>query len=116
MASDAIETIDRILEMGPVLEEVKKPKKGGRGIGIVEAPRGTLYHEYTISEAGIVESAECIIPTAQNLRSIEDDLRAFVPLILDRPKAGIAKAVETLVRAYDPCISCSTHIMDVSFE
>jgi len=109
MASEAITAIDRILEMGPVLEEVKKPRKGGRGIGIVEAPRGTLYHEYTISEAGIVESAECIIPTAQNLRSIEDDLRAFVPLILDRPKAGIARAVETLVRAYDPCISCSTH-------
>lgn len=116
LATDAITTIDRILEYGPVLEEVKKPRRGGRGIGIVEAPRGTLYHEYAISDAGIVENAECVIPTAQNLRSIEDDLRAFVPLMLDRPKAEIARSIETLVRAYDPCISCSTHIMDVSFD
>jgi len=116
LASEAIGTIDRIIDMGLAKEEVKKPRKGGRGIGIVEAPRGTLYHEYTINRKGIVESAECVIPTAQNLRSIEDDLRAFVPTILDRPKAEIARSVETLVRAYDPCISCSTHIMDVTFE
>ena len=46
---------------------------------------------------------------------MEDDLRAFVPLILDKSKVEITMAIEALVRAYDPCISCSTHIMNVKF-
>ncbi len=115
-AQDAVEEIDRLLEFGPKLEEVKKPAGGGRGIGMVEAPRGTLYHEYEIDDNGIVRGAECVIPTSQNLRSIEEDLRAFVPTVLSRPREEIARSVESLVRAYDPCISCSTHIMDVSFD
>ncbi|MCL4874905.1 Ni/Fe hydrogenase subunit alpha [bacterium] len=112
---EAIGFIDELLELGPKPEPLARPRGHGRGVGIVEAPRGTLYHEYEINRDGIIESSVCIIPTAQNLRSIEDDLRAFVPTVLDRPKAEIAKGVETLVRAYDPCISCSAHIMDVSF-
>jgi len=111
----AISVIDKLLLMGPRPEPVKKPKAWGRGFGVVEAPRGTLYHEYKINKNGLIEKAVCIIPTAQNLRSIEDDLRSFVPELLGRPKAEIARAVEALVRAYDPCISCSTHIMDVKF-
>jgi coenzyme F420-reducing hydrogenase alpha subunit len=62
-----------------------------------------------------VTDANCIIPTAQNLRMIEEDLKDFVPTILDKPKDEIVKNIETLVRAYDPCISCSTHIMNVKF-
>ena len=101
--------------MGLKEENPVKPKTYGRGVGIVEAPRGTLFHEYTINKNGLVEKANCIIPTAQNLRSIEDDLREFVPLILDKSKVEITAAIEALVRAYDPCISCSTHIMNVKF-
>lgn len=112
---ESISLIDKLLMTGPMHEELAKPRGWGKGIGIVEAPRGTLYHEYEINKDGIITRAECMIPTAQNLRSIEDDLRAFVPTILDRPKKEITRSVETLVRAYDPCISCSTHIMDVSF-
>lgn len=113
---DAIRIIDELLDRGIRQEPLAKPKGYGRGIGIVEAPRGTLYHEYVINKAGYVESAQCIIPTAQNLRSIEDDMRALVPSILDRPRAEIRGAIESLVRAYDPCISCSTHMIDVRFE
>lgn len=112
---DAIKTIDKLLSIGLKKEELKKPKKSGTGIGVVEAPRGTLYHEYTIDKNGIVTNANCIIPTAQNLRMIEEDLRGFVPTILHKSKDEIVRNVETLVRAYDPCISCSTHIMDVKF-
>lgn len=112
---DAIKTIDKLLSNGLKKEELKKPKKFGTGIGIVEAPRGTLYHEYTIDKNGIVTDANCIIPTAQNLRIIEDDLRNFVPTIINKPKDEIQRNIETFVRAYDPCISCSTHIMDVRF-
>jgi coenzyme F420-reducing hydrogenase alpha subunit len=52
--------------------------KGGVGVGAVEAPRGTLYHEYEIDEKGIITGANCIIPTAQNLNNIQLDLQAFV--------------------------------------
>ena len=113
---DAISLIDELLDRGIRQEPLAKPKKYGRGIGIVEAPRGTLYHEYVIDKKGLVESAVCIIPTAQNLRSIEDDMRSLVPAMLDRPRPEIRGAIESLVRAYDPCISCSTHMMDVRFE
>ena len=90
-------------------------KRGGTGVGIVEAPRGILFHEYTIDKNGIVTDANCIIPTAQNLRIIEEDLRNFVPTIINKSKDEIVRNIETLVRAYDPCISCSTHMMDVKF-
>jgi coenzyme F420-reducing hydrogenase alpha subunit len=116
---DAIKLIDKLLSGGLKQEELKKPKRAhsghSTGVGVVEAPRGTLYHEYTIDKNGIVTDANCIIPTAQNLRMIEEDLRGFVPTILDKPKDEIVRNIETLVRAYDPCISCSTHIMDVRF-
>lgn len=114
-AEDAIKIIDKLISGSLKKEELKKPKKYGRGAAVVEAPRGSLYHEYTINKNGIVENANCIIPTAQNLAIIEDDLRNFVPAILNRPKEEITRGIESLVRAYDPCISCSTHIMDVKF-
>lgn len=114
-AEDAIKIIDKLMSGSLKKEELKKPKKYGRGAAVVEAPRGSLYHEYTINKNGIVENANCIIPTAQNLAIIEDDLRNFVPAILNRPKEEITRGIESLVRAYDPCISCSTHIMDVKF-
>ncbi|MEK7829385.1 MAG: nickel-dependent hydrogenase large subunit, partial [Deltaproteobacteria bacterium] len=120
-AEDAIKIIDKLLSGSLKKEELTPPsplfkkRGGGRGAAVVEAPRGSLYHEYTINKNGIVENANCIIPTGQNLAIIEDDLRNFVPTILNRPKEEITRGIESLVRAYDPCISCSTHIMDVKF-
>ena len=89
--------------------------KEGLGVGVVEAPRGTLYHEYGVDKNGIVRSVNCIIPTAQNLANIERDIEAFVPMILDQPKEEIERSLEMLARAYDPCISCSTHFLEVKF-
>ncbi|MBE2225656.1 MAG: Ni/Fe hydrogenase subunit alpha, partial [Anaerolineae bacterium] len=51
----------------------------------------------------------------QNLANIEADMRALVPTVLDKPQAEIAHSLEMLVRAYDPCISCSTHLLKVDF-
>ncbi len=115
LAEYAIELIDRLLSMGLEKEPLARPTRYGKGTGIVEAPRGILYHSYTINSDGTIEAANCIIPTAQNLRSIEDDLRGLVPELLPCSREEIVKGVEGLVRAYDPCISCSTHIMDVEF-
>ena len=84
-------------------------RPGGEGIGIVEVPRGTLVHHYEIGADGRIARANCLIPTGQNLASIEADMRVFVPKLLDRPKDEITHALEMLVRAYDPCISCAVH-------
>jgi coenzyme F420-reducing hydrogenase alpha subunit len=60
-------------------------------------------------------AANCIIPTGQNLANIDDDMKKLVPEIVDEPKEKIIHKLEMLVRAYDPCISCSVHIVDVEF-
>lgn len=85
------------------------------GVGAVEVPRGILFHEYRLNDDGLIVWANCIIPTAQNLANIEDDMRALVPTILDKPKEEITLLLEMLVRAYDPCISCSVHMLKVDF-
>jgi len=112
---DAIRLTDVLLERGVVWEEPAKPARlSGEGVGSCEVPRGTLFHNYTIQD-GLVVGANCIIPTAQNLNNIEADMRALVPTLLNRPKEEITLSLEMLVRAYDPCISCSAHLLDVRF-
>jgi coenzyme F420-reducing hydrogenase alpha subunit len=86
----------------------------GEGVGACDVPRGTLFHNYVIEEGKIV-GANCIIPTGQNLANIEADMRGLVPTILDQPQDKVAQALELLVRAYDPCISCAAHMLDVKF-
>jgi coenzyme F420-reducing hydrogenase alpha subunit len=84
----------------------------GEGVGAVEAPRGTLYHHYVIQD-GLVAQANCIIPTAQNLANLEADMQSLVPACLGNKPADIQQTLEMLVRAYDPCISCSVHRLEV---
>jgi coenzyme F420-reducing hydrogenase alpha subunit len=91
------------------------PVKAGNGVGAVEAPRGTLFHNYEIDEKGIITNANCIIPTSQNLNNIERDMEKLVWEILDKSDEEITRSLEMLVRAYDPCISCSTHLVNVKF-
>lgn len=91
------------------------PVRAGRGIGAVEVPRGLLFHDYEVDAQGIIKTANCVIPTGQNLQNIEDDMHTLVPEILDKSEAEITLALEMLVRAYDPCISCSTHCLKVQF-
>jgi coenzyme F420-reducing hydrogenase alpha subunit len=104
-------------ERPPIAGWVTKlpPIKKSWGVGVVEAPRGLLIHEYKFNDDGLIDSANCIIPTAQNLANIEADMRKLVPEILDRPKDDVTLLLEMLVRAYDPCISCSTHMLKVDF-
>ena len=76
---------------------------------------GILYHEYSYDRKGCIEKANCIIPTGQNLANIDADMVALVPQMIERGQDGVTLALEMLVRAYDPCISCSVHLLDVSF-
>ena len=96
-------------------EKVELPPKAGRGVGATEAPRGTLYHEHKLDGNGKITYSNLIIPTAQNLANIENDLKSLVPKILNKQKNDIVLDIEMLVRAYDPCISCATHLMKVEF-
>lgn len=115
IADDAIAAAEALLNMKLELENRTFPLKAATGIGAVEVPRGILYHEYTYNDKGYMEKANCIIPTGQNLNNIEEDFNALLPTVLDKSQADITLLLEMLVRAYDPCISCSTHILDVEF-
>ncbi|MCW4054728.1 MAG: nickel-dependent hydrogenase large subunit, partial [Candidatus Bathyarchaeota archaeon] len=95
------------------LPEIKV--KAGQGVGAVEVPRGVLFHDYTYNNSGICTKANCIIPTNQNHGNIQLDLKALVPKIMDKTPKEIELTLEMLVRAYDPCISCSTHAVKVHF-
>lgn len=85
-----------------------KPRPG-RGVGVVEAPRGLLIHDYTYDERGRCVQANCIIPTAQNYANLDRDMEALLPQIADQPREKVQLMLEMLVRSYDPCISCSVH-------
>ncbi len=117
---DSIKLIDEIEEAGLESQyEYKLPSdkvKAGRGVGAVEVPRGILFHDYTYNNKGICTQANCIIPTNQNHANIELDMQALLPKILDKTEKEIELALEMLVRAYDPCISCSTHYVKVHFK
>lgn len=116
-ALDAVAIIDRLLDAGLKDEAPnQEPTRFGTGVGATEVPRGILYHEYAYDRQGRIAKANCIIPTGQNLANIDDDMRKLVPEVVDRSKEEITLLLEMLVRAYDPCISCSVHMLDVTFK
>lgn len=94
----------------------KLKKKSYFGFALTEAPRGILHHSYKIDKKGIVKGSDIITPTAKNLEGIENDVKSFLPHLLKEPKSKIISGLEKLIRSYDPCISCSTHFLEVSFE
>lgn len=121
---DSIHIIDRLLEKGTDkseavivgLNENEVIKvKAGRGVGAVEVPRGLLYHCYEVDERGTILSADCVIPTGQNLANIELDMRQLASMVCDKTQEEATLLFEMMVRAYDPCISCSTHVLEVDF-
>ncbi|MEM3589808.1 MAG: nickel-dependent hydrogenase large subunit, partial [Candidatus Bathyarchaeia archaeon] len=110
---DSVSIIENLrIEKGPVTEESFEVKAGD-GFAIVEAPRGILYHSYSFDSKGMIKKADVVTPTAHNSRNIERDLEALAPELREiSPEEAILKC-EMLVRAYDPCISCSVHLVEV---
>ena len=88
----------------------------GIGFGASEAPRGTLYHRYRLDDEGLITDAKIVPPTAQNLPTIEADLRKFVTANIDMEREQLTWKVEQVVRNYDPCISCATHFVRIEWE
>jgi len=97
----------------PAVEYQIRP---GTGYGCTEAPRGICYHRYEVDQDGLVRDAKIVPPTSQNQKTIEDDLRGFVPQYLDLDEERLVWQCEQAVRNYDPCISCATHFLRLEIE
>ncbi len=116
-AEDSLIIIDELLRRGLREEPLAPPTRHGRGVGAVEVPRGLLIHDYTYDEQHRITASNLIIPTTMNMANIEFDMRDLVPKLLqaDKSQDEITLALEMLTRAYDPCISCSVHMLTVRF-
>ncbi len=107
----AIDIIDGLLDEGikdELMVEVKP--RAGEGVAVVEAPRGLLYHHYKLDDEGKVIFANLVTPTAQNAANMDKYLRIAVRNLKDLRDDELKFKLEMLVRAYDPCISCSVHL------
>jgi sulfhydrogenase subunit alpha len=100
----------------PAAPRVDVTPRAGVGQAVTEAPRGILYHRYSIDPQGLVLTAKIVPPTSQNQKRIEDDLWRFVPQLLDKPIEEITLRCEQAIRNYDPCISCATHFLKLKIE
>lgn len=109
IVADAQKLIDELLDAGIRRENPGIKPKAGIGVACIEAPRGTLFHRYEFDEKGICIAANMIIPTNQNHGNIQKDIETFVPRIMKLNESTIKFLLEMLIRAYDPCLSCSTH-------
>ncbi len=109
----------RILENYTVPESpyVEVTPRAGVGYGCTEAPRGILWHRYELDAQGRVVQATIVPPTSQNQARIEEDLRRSLEAMgLDQPDDAIRLRGETVIRNYDPCISCATHFLKVDIK
>ncbi len=88
-----------------------EPGEPGKGVGIVEAARGTLIHDYTLDEEGLVEEVNLIVATLHNAAAINMSVRDAAKKYVDGGdvKEGMLNSVERAFRAYDPCLACATH-------
>jgi coenzyme F420-reducing hydrogenase alpha subunit len=100
----------------PVQSRIPYTPGPGEGCHATEAPRGLIYHRYRIGDDGLIAEAKIVPPTSQNQGQIETDLRAYVPRVASFDDAVATQKCEHLVRNYDPCISCSTHFLDVRID
>lgn len=110
-AIELLETIDFHDEKPLTL-----PKKAGIGVGVIEAPRGTLFHKIEVDAENIVVDADIIMPTGQNQITIEYDLKAFLNDNIDMGRDRLKLECERIIRAYDPCMSCASHFLTVNWK
>ncbi len=107
----ACEKANEIMNNPALAGETRVPAKfqGGRGVAHIEAPRGTLIHDYEIDEKGIVRAANMIIATQQNVAAINQSLKEGANNMLQDGDDAMLNGLEFIVRCYDPCLACSTH-------
>jgi F420-non-reducing hydrogenase large subunit len=92
-----------------------KPEvRAATGVGVLEAPRGTLIHEYTTNDEGFITKANMIVSTGHNQGAMDLGVREAAKLLIKdgEPQEGLLNRLEMVIRAYDPCFSCATHTID----
>lgn len=110
----SIERIEELLNDKEILSTHVRASAGPnnfRGIGVAEAPRGTLIHDYEIDESGLIQRANLVIATAHNNLAMNHGVLQVAKHFIKGPAVpeGMLNRVEAVIRAYDPCLSCSTH-------
>ena len=109
------EKIEQLLDdpdlLGHDLKETGEMRQ--RGIGVIEAPRGTLIHDYEIDEDGLVSRANLIVSTTHNNRAMNESVRTVAADLFNGQEIteGMLNNIEVAIRAYDPCLSCATHAL-----
>jgi NAD-reducing hydrogenase large subunit len=113
-ALHAIERVRQILEDPDIMSDhvVNDPKIfAGKGVGCIEAPRGTLFHDYTTDPDGMLTRVNLIVATGHNNWAMSKSVEMVARQFVDGKKLseGMLNRVEAAIRAHDPCLSCSTH-------
>jgi coenzyme F420-reducing hydrogenase alpha subunit len=122
--AEALDLIDGYVEPdhpfvevpGTTGSQVGAPTRASVGAGATEAPRGLLWHRYALGADGLVQEARIVPPTSQNQARIERDLAGLAPALLALPHDAATRRCEQLIRAYDPCISCATHFLELTID
>lgn len=112
LLKDLIKTVKPEVSLAQKLKLIAGGNPKGKvtsGYSVMEAPRGILYDMLRIDENGLVLKADIITPTVQFLNNIEADMNVFLPNLKSLSKEARETKIKTLIRAYDPCISCATH-------
>ncbi|MCH9638241.1 MAG: Ni/Fe hydrogenase subunit alpha [Betaproteobacteria bacterium] len=110
------ESINELLQDPEIIGTELMAEKGDQlqqGIGVIEAPRGTLFHDYQINEEGLVTKANLIVSTTSNNQAMNESVRSVANQYLDGHEIteALLNHLEVAVRAYDPCLSCATHAL-----
>ncbi len=111
-----LERIGMLLEDPRILDTRVRARAGvnsSEGVGVIEAPRGTLIHHYKVDENGAIQWANLIVATGHNNLAMNKSVEQVAKAYVDGTKLneGMLNRVQAVVRAYDPCLSCSTHAM-----
>lgn len=112
----AVEMVERILRGPDILSDHVRAYAGinrNEGIGVSEAPRGTLMHHYRVDDQGLVEWVNLVIATGHNNMAMNQSVRQVARHYVkgDQIEEPMLNRVEAVIRAYDPCLSCSTHAL-----
>ena len=125
MLARAVEIHMAVLEAIRLLDGYQVPEcpwtewqpRAGVAIGASEAPRGILWHRYEVDDSGHVTSARIVPPTSQNQGRIEQDIvQSLQAFGLHHDDEALRLRAETVIRNYDPCISCATHFLTLKVD
>ncbi|MBI3366732.1 nickel-dependent hydrogenase large subunit [Candidatus Roizmanbacteria bacterium] len=111
---DLIDSLEKIENETPI----KALPKETIGVGLIEAPRGSLYYKLEINADGTVKKGDIVVPTGQNQIVMERGIYELVEKLLavDTPKDQIVYEIEKFIRAFDPCMSCAAHFLKVKWR